>query len=211
MTISLPVPVLTGDVLSTYDGLIEAIPAWLQDNSITARLPEMIYLAEDDFRTRIFHPYREGVATLTGAETIALPLDFVSPVGIWVTTTPIQKLLPMPPGGWELASSGRPRFYEIVGEELWISPTPSDTFTVKLQYNRKLTPLTEANQSNWLLEQFPAAYFYGVLLQAEFFGWNDERVPLIKAALDEKIDGINREGNRRRFATPIRMRASSYA
>lgn len=216
MTISLPVPAgLSEGTLSTYNGLVSAIPEWVKDSSISARINDMIQLAEDDFRTQIFHPYREGVATLTAASAITLPLDFLSLRAAWLETDPRQKLEPMSPNGantyWTFGSTGRPQNYEIVGEELWLSPSPDDTYSVKLIYSRDLTPLSNTNQTNWLIEKFPGAYFYGTLLQAEFFGWNDERLSLIKAKLIETISGINDEGNRRRFATPIRMRASSYA
>jgi hypothetical protein len=216
MSISLPIPAgLSEGTLGTYNGLVSAIPEWVKDSSISARINDMIQLAEDDFRTRVFHPYREGVATLVASSSVALPLDFLAPRAVWLETDPRQKIEPMTPGNantyWTFTSVGRPLNYEIVGEELWLSPAPDDAYSLKLIYSRDLTPLSNTNQSNWLIEKFPAAYFYGVLMQAEFFGWNDERIPLIKAALDEKIDGINAEGNRRRFATPIRMRASSYA
>lgn len=210
MTISLSVPIITGDILSSYDGLIAAIPEWVQDSSISTHLARMIYLAEDDLRTRIFHPYREGTATLPAATTMALPLDFLSLRAVWLTTDPLQKLEPMSPNGantwWTAGTTGRPQNYQIIGEEMWLSPAPDSDYTVKLIYDRALTSLNENNQSNWVIEKFPRAYFYGTLLQAEFFGWNDERIPLIKAALDETVEYINAEGLRRRYATPIRVR-----
>jgi len=43
-------------------------------------------------------------------------------------------------------------------------------------------------------------------LQAEFFGWNDTRLGLIKQRLDDIIAQINKGGNQRRAGSaPIRM------
>lgn len=216
MSISLPIPAgLTSGTLGTYNGIASAVAEWVRDGSITAHINDMVQLAEDDFRVRIFHPYREATATLVAAATIALPLDFLAPKALWLDTEPRQRLEPMSVNNantnWSFNSTGRPQNYEIVGDEIWLSPSPDDTYSVKLVYSRDLTPLSDTNQSNWLSEKFPRAYFYGVLLQAEVFGWNDERIPLFKSALDEAIDGINAEGNRRRAASPIRMRPASHA
>jgi hypothetical protein len=68
--------------------------------------------------------------------------------------------------------------------------------------------LTGSNTTNWLLTDHPDLYLFGVLMQAEFFGWNDTRLALVKQRVDEILSQINKGGNQRRAGSaPIRMRS----
>ena len=44
--------------------------------------------------------------------------------------------------------------------------------------------------AEWLLASHRNVYLYGVLAQAEFFGWNDSRMANVATLFGQAIDGI---------------------
>jgi len=63
-----------------------------------------------------------------------------------------------------------------------------------MTYRANLPGLSVSIQSNWLLARRPDLYLYGTLIHAEFYNWNDERLPLIKAAVDEALGAPTQMG-----------------
>jgi hypothetical protein len=73
------------------------------------------------------------------------------------------------------------RYYTIRGTALDIRPAPAapidgDPPAVEMVYYARPTPLTDDTPTNWLLEQEPAVYIYGTMLQAAPYMIDDERV-----------------------------------
>ena len=66
-----------------------------------------------------------------------------------------------------------------------------------------LSPLGDGQPTNWLLQNHPDLYLYGALLHAEFFGWNDERLPIINSAVEAMIGEVNAENTRKRVIAPV--------
>jgi hypothetical protein len=82
--------------------------------------------------------------------------------------------------------SENPIDYDFVSGE--ILTDPAVTGDAQITYKRALPALSNTITTNWLLTRAPDAYLFGALVHAEFYGWNDERLPLIKSALDEMIE-----------------------
>ena len=129
---------------------------------------------------------------------VALPSDFLSMRAIYIDTSPRVDLVYLSPHAlreqWAGVASGIPRNYTIIGNELIFGPEPNQQYTVKMSYRRDLTPLSADNQTNWLLEKHSDIYLFAALAHAEFYGWNDERLPLIKNQLDQWINDLNQHG-----------------
>jgi hypothetical protein len=68
-------------------------------------------------------------------------------------------------------------------------------------YIRRIPPLTAAAPTNWLLTLAPDLYLYGCLMQANIYGWQDERVPGFKALYEEAIEELKRDGDNRRWGS----------
>jgi len=194
--------------LATYDDLKTAIADWLQRPDLASRAADLITLAEADFRRQLVMPEMETIVSVSGMNPIPLPADFdslravASPADVWQTVTPISlaEFYDLPTGG------GRPAHYAVNNAALYLWPQPTATTSLTLAYRAKLPALSDAVATNWLLTDHPDAYLYGSLLQAEFYGWNDERLPLIQAKLQAAIDDINRAGNRKRYGGQLAMR-----
>jgi hypothetical protein len=103
---------------------------------------------------------------------------------------------------------GQPQVYAVSGSSLLIAPSPDAAYTIRLVYKQALPALSENNPTNWLLNKQPDLYLAASLAMAEFRGWNDARLPLLKSWYDELITEVNEAGQRARHASgPMRMRA----
>jgi hypothetical protein len=89
-------------------------------------------------------------------------------------------------------------------------PAPDKLYTANMVYRATIPALGPALESNWLLLKHPDAYLYGTLIQAEGYGWNDERIGMLKAALDEAVVEINQSGTRQRYgSSPLTMKPAT--
>jgi hypothetical protein len=104
---------------------------------------------------------------------------------------------------------GQPQAYAISGSSLLIAPAPDSAYAIRLTYKQAIPALSDANPTNWLLTRHPDLYVAASLAMAEFRGWNDARLPMLKAWYDELIEEVNEAGWRTRHASgPLRMRAT---
>jgi hypothetical protein len=167
-------------VITDYASLQTAVANWLQDTTLTARIPEFIQLAEARFRRKLDDLDQDVTATLTfTAGHGPLPADFGALKGI--------------DGDFR----ENPIDYDLVSGE--ILTDPAITGDAQIIYKRSLPALSDTITTNWLLTRAPDIYLFGALVHAEFFGWNDERLPLIKSALDEMIDELRIDSEARRW------------
>ena len=172
--------------LGTYAQLQTAVASWLNRSDLTAVIPDMITLAEtqfkDDFRWRkqlvrdiIEPPYADELF-----ET--LPTDFLemksihfntSPVTVpeYVTPTRIRDLQRQFQG-----AVGTPRYFTVVGSQLQFDRIPTGAPELEILHYVKIPSLSDAATTNDLLTEYPNIYLYGTLIQAEPYLKNDERM-----------------------------------
>ncbi len=198
--------------LANYSDLLTAVANWLDDSSLTDRIPEFIALAEAEFnrRLRTDDMAARVTATLDG-QYLALPSDFKAMRSIHVEATPDTALEQMALGELYRAYSGyttgTPRAYAIADGQIVFAPIPASG-TVELIYWAKIPALTSTNTTNWLMTAHPDLYLFGTLAQAEFYGWTDQRLALVKGRTDEIIEQINTDSAKRlAAASPIAPRA----
>jgi len=195
----------------SYDGLVLAIQQWLDREDLDDRVPYFIRLAEAQFNRTIWSPEREAIVTYPAAAVMPLPTDLHELRSVYMDTDPRQPLEQVTPNSlralYPAQMTGRPLVYSVQAGKMLLGPSPDSAYSVVLDYYQKIPALTQALQSNWLINTHPDVYLFGSLLQAEFFGWNDDRLPVINAKLQEIIEEINANNNRKRYgAAPLRMR-----
>lgn len=157
----------------TFSGLKSEIAAWVARDDLTARIPVFIEMTEADLNKRLRLRYQEGRATsdtVTGADTVSLPADYASARNLTITSTaPISELDFYSPQGLEEAFPGtttaKPRGWAILGEDIYLRPVPDTTYTLTLNYFKKITALSDAAPSNWILLNAPDVYLFGALAQ----------------------------------------------
>lgn len=197
----------------TYAELQACLLAWLDDNDANVNPAECIGLAERRLTRLLNTPDMEAITTLdAGTAAIDLPADFwavrfctlnASPPAVLEPTSPAMLHMAFPSG-----RTGQPQAYAISGSSLLIGPAPNVSYTITLGYKQSIPSLSGDNPDNWLLTKHPDLYVAASLAMAEFRGWNDSRLPMLKAWYDELIDEANAAGQRTRYAAgPIRMRA----
>jgi hypothetical protein len=166
-----------------YASLQVAVSGWLNkasDANLVARVPEFIQLAEARLKRRLEDGLQETITTITFTDGVAsLPADFGGLVEI--------------DGDFQ----ENPIIYDLVGNQIQAEPAISGPATIN--YFKTITALSNTNATNWLLARAPDIYLYASLIQAEFYGWNDERLPLIKTALDEALGELHLDNERRKW------------
>jgi len=189
--------------ISTYDDLVAAIGSWLDRDDLSDKIPTFIQLAEARLKRLLSMPDMETTVTLTAAASVPLPADFNSVRSLYLTTTPRQLVTPVAPAdfyGRPFDTPGLPTIYAIVDGNLVFSPAPDASTPAVMTYLATIPSLGTSQETNWLLTKYPDIYLYASLVQAEFYGWNDDRLTLIKGALDEAIAEANSDGNRQRYS-----------
>ena len=197
-----------------YAALQACLLAWLDDNAANINPAECIGLAERRLSRLLNVPEMEATTTLDASvAVIDLPQDFRE---VRECTLDISPRAPIEPTSlatlrllYPSSRTGQPQVYAISGSSLLIAPAPDAAYTIRLVYKQAIPALSDANPTNWLLIKHPDLYMAASLAMAEFRGWNDARLPMLKAWYDELIEEANEAGRRARHGSgPMRMRAS---
>lgn len=197
--------------LDTYAGLRTAIAAYVDDATVEPHIADCITQAEARFRRVLVMPEMETQVTLQAAPSVTLPADLDSIRTLTVLGARQATMQPTSPTefyGLPTAAAGAPSRYTVIGNALLSWPTPDAAYSALLTYYAKLPALSDANPSNWLLRDHPDLYLKAALAEAEFFGWNDERLPGIITWVDGTLAEVQAAGNRKRYGGPLSMRAN---
>lgn len=185
--------------LDTYSGLVESVGAWLgKGTTLDTRIPDFIRLTESRLNKVLDDPDMEVAATITLTSGVgALPADYGTIVS--VNNGVYGRLDPVSSAQFSAYSgvAGNPAVYAIQDGEFVTAPAGSGS--VSIIYRRRIPALTADAPTNWLLDLSPEAYLYGCLLQAEFFGWNDERLPTVKAFYDDAVATLETDAAKRKY------------
>ena len=101
---------------------------------------------------------------------------------------------------WGGSTSGIPKFYTILANEVSFGPIPATVMEVEMLFYKKFDNLSVTTTTNTLLTDSPDIYLYGSMLEAEPFIMNDERVPLWAAALERAESDMQEQDNKDRHS-----------
>jgi len=212
------IPVGTGTTASgdgtTYSGLLSDIADHLNREDLNTKIPGFIRRVEERLNRILRVPEMEDTVTLTAdAERIDLPVDFRKARALYLDTDPRQELEPVSLGTlrtkYAVQITGKPEVYAISGSEIVFGPAPDATYDALLTYFQEIPPLSAESETNWLVTAHYSIYLYGALCMAEAYIWDDERLPLWKAAWDEALDELMEQGKGKQYGgAPLRLRAS---
>jgi hypothetical protein len=187
--------------LSTFTELKDAIADWLDRSDLTTRIPDFIALAEArlnrDLRIRPME-VRSTMVTTVDQQYFQLPGGYIQMRNMQLNTnptTPLEYITPeMLDRLYGSTTTGKPRAYSLIGDEIQLAPIPDSTYTVEMAFYEKFTALGDGSSgtvtSNWLTKNAPDVLLYGALLEAEPFIKNDERVNLWINAYNSAITRI---------------------
>jgi hypothetical protein len=193
--------------ISTYSELQTAVANWLDRDDLTDRIPEFIALAEARFNRVLRLRSMEAkytANTVADQRNLALPTGYIQMRNFQVNTSPITTLSYVTPEIydrlWGGSTSGTPKFYTILADEISLGPIPASVQEVEMLFYKKFTNLSGSATTNSLLTDSPDLYLYGAMLEAEPFIMNDERVPLWAAALDRAVSDMQEQDNKDRHS-----------
>ena len=202
--------------ITTYSELQTSVANWTHRADLSNRIPEFISLAEAKFNRELrVSGMEKRATTVVGITTeyVALPTDFLEARNFQLATTPVTLLRQMSPEEIDAryqGNSGKPRFYAIVGDEFQLAPSPDGEYFLELDYWSRITPLSDVDTSNWLLEDHPDLYLCGALCQAiPYLNITDARVPALRAEYASLMGSLQASSDRRRWtSSSMQMRAS---
>ena len=163
--------------LSNYTELKASVANYLNRNDLTASIPDFITLTEGklnrDLRIRA-SVVRAETTTTANTAFYNLPSDIIELKNITRDTSNASYALSYMSlesasreyGGF---SSGTPRAYSSVGDTIKLLPTPDSTYTIGINYYKKLTALSDSNTTNTILENYPDLYLFGSCFEGALF------------------------------------------
>ena len=191
--------------LTTYAELKTSVGDWLNRTDLTTASPDFISLAEAQIERNLRTRQMIVRATaLITTEYSAVPTDFLEVKSFKLDTNPVTPL------GFETIdsmdtlavtyrSAAKPIFFTVVGEQFRYLPEPDTAYTGELIYYAKLSKLSTANTTNFLLTAAPDVYLYGALMQAAPYLQDDARIAvwasMYRAGLEEVTQADDRSSS----------------
>lgn len=185
---------------TSYTGLKEALIDFL-DGRGQNRVAEFIGYAEDYLRLTLDVTDRETSFTATTS-----PIDLVNVkrvVTVSADTIGGLRQVSLTDLQDNYSGAGCPQVYAIFGEQILIGPSASG-YTYRINYLEELPRLSEAQQSNWLLQRNPSLYLYAALCHAEVYLRDSGWISRFWDFVNTNIALLNEEANEKRWAGPLK-------
>lgn len=210
--------------LSTYADLVAAILSYLARDNDGAVIPTatFVLLSTTEFNRRLRTHFQEtshSVSTVGGTATYAIPDDCLNIREITVTGTVLRTLEYVSPNEIDAyrlnTETGCPHVYTIEGQSIRVAPVPdSSSYTINTKYYQKIGVL-DADNLNWVYENYPDLYLYASLVEAMVFLGEDDMDPRAKQFINrrEQIFAEIDEAERvfKTTSGPIRLKSAQYA
>jgi hypothetical protein len=190
----------------TYDNLTSLVLQYLErsDAAVVNFIPTAIMLAEFEIAENIKTLGQMIVAdgTMTaGNPVIAKPALWRKTVSMTLTTAAgekqpiyLRKLEYLSSYATDVTATGTPLYYSDYDYDHWfVAPTPSANFAFEALCYTRLTPLSSANQTNWLTRNAPNALLFGTLKQTAPFLKDDARLAVWTQIFDTAIAALKVE------------------
>lgn len=175
-----------------YSTLQDAIANFLKRDELTARIPEMIVLAEGLIAVGgVFASNKKAkglrcddnfcrITASVSTEYFDKPANFLQMSNFQLNTDPVQRLTYLTPEAMDIwhpeSTVSRPKHYSFYGNEIQLKPVPDTTYTAEMAYWYRLAKLADDGDTNDVLINFPGVYLYASLISAESFIGNDKRI-----------------------------------
>lgn len=191
----------------TYDELQVQVGDWLNRKDLAAQIPTFIELAEARIR-RDLRDRRQEVraeAQVYG-EYMTLPCDHVETIRVIADDKILRLADKFNIERFEIL--GPVAFYRHYNDQVQFMPAPDPDkgSRVVLEYIAEVTPCSDTNPTNWLLERSPDVYLYGALLAAEGFLHDDGRIPIWTQAYGEAVSALNIASDKAEYSgTALRL------
>jgi hypothetical protein len=164
-------------------------------------------------RIRAMETSTAALAFTTGAGSLAGLTSFLDKRNLYWPSTPIAEPNYEPPAVFwpqrENANGAtRPVAYTIEGNAIYVRPALTGNAT--LLYFAKLTALADNTDTNWILQNMPAAYFYGTLIEAYRWLRNEAKIVESFTGYRAAVSALNGTEARARFSGGRMVRRATW-
>lgn len=190
--------------IGTYAELKTAIANWLNDSSLTARIPEFISIAEAEIAKDVKLRSQETRATATiSTEYFDTPSDYIQIRNIHLDTDPITDLEYLTPETMDRmvphSTTGKPLYYTIHGDEFQVKPIPDGNYTCQINYYGRFAAFSADGDNNWLLTNHPEIYLYASLKAAHIYKMAEEQAASFDQLYQTGVSRLNKVEKRGSF------------
>lgn len=189
-----------------YSTLSSAIAAWLNRSDLTSRIPDFIQLAEEKFNRRLRCRQMEEALPVTAIvdDEVTIPAGIVAVKSLWIDG---YEHCPLKAQSLDYVVANHRA--TVARHYAWNASTWrfDGTGSVTGVLYKKITPLSLANPTNWILENHPSAYLFGALQEAAIYIKDDADRDYWNARQDSVILEIHGNDARDRFSGPLQSRA----
>jgi hypothetical protein len=181
----------------TYTWLLASVGTWNGNRSdLAALIPDFVMLAEKRLNADLEARLQDSVVMLTptiGVNTVAIPSDVsdmkslsIAKFGALEYITPdlFSKL-------FSDSVVGTPRMYTIIGEAIYLGPTPDSTTGIACAYRAFLPPLADSAGTNWLIEKYPNCYLAATMIESIAYTKNVGDLPMWEKKYADAIASVN--------------------
>lgn len=177
-----------------YTQLRADISDFLNRQDLQPIIPTFIRLVEQRLNRTMRTRQMEVRATaLIDTQFSTLPDDFLEMRNIQINSNPVTALRYVTPQEADriraTSLQGGPKFFSVVANRLELIPAPSLNVTAEMVYYQMIPALSDANDTNWLLNRHYDIYLYGALAQAAGYLKDDPSAwaLLYESALNEIV------------------------
>jgi len=163
---SIAIPTYAPGAISSYTDFIGEIRDMMDDADYSqVAIDRALRKAEAEFNRSLRTTDMETRAVFTATDELTmLPADFLEMRFIFLEGMPDAPLASMSPAGMlstYYGRSGTPMAYTIEGNNLRLGPV--GTAALEMVYYQRISAISDAQVSNWLLRKHPDLYVAGVL------------------------------------------------
>lgn len=202
--------------LDNFDNLVKEVIDWSHRGDLGTKITDFIQLAENAMYSNEIQPLKvrsmETVSTAaTAGQYVELPPNFESARSIRLVTGDNGGELKFqaPEQMHKQVATGRPNFFTIVGNEVQLDRVPDSEYTLEIQYFRKATPLSIANQTNEILTSHPSIYLFGALTALFSYSQDVEQQLKYNQMFMSAIKGANKADKKGRYGPAPSMSLDS--
>ena len=190
--------------LVTYADLTTQIATWLARGDLTLNIPDFITLFEAEANGKLGSRLQIVTTTLVAdpiTGIVALPSDFSEVDRVTWQGDPSIELDYEGPENLSfnypfISDESTPNAYTIEGSNLKIGPVDATSTPITFVYKQTIGPL--ATSTNWLWKNYPNAYLFGSLCEAQGFNIDSDKMAMWMSRRDSVFDDIAKKDFRAR-------------
>lgn len=183
-----------------------------EDNEVTSRVDKFLFIVESRInkKLKVADMSARAIIDLTTAdlnqEIFAMPFDFGGLRSIKIVGDEQRTMTYVNPeqlsnriSKGSVGSVNSRIYYNLVAKELHLYP-PQNTGELEITYYQKVDPLTVANPNNWISDDSPECYIFGLLVEINAFAKDADAVGIWEKRFIECIDDIGMDDMKTRWS-----------